>query len=262
MKRLTYYFKIWLMFAKNALMGWSINRSVLLVFLFGKIIRYVAYFGFLFFLITRGGAILDYDKNQALLFTATFVLIDTVSQFFFRNVYSFRPMIVSGDFDLVLIKPIKPLFRVLLGGPDPIDLVTIPPIVAVVVYFAFQLSPTVMHSIYYIILVLNGLLISAAFHILVLGLGILTTEIDHTIMVYRDVISMGRFPVDIYGKTFGLVLTFVIPVGIMVTFPAKALMGFFGPLHIVGAIAFGAVLFLLSVKFWEYSIKRYTSASS
>jgi len=42
------------------------------------------------------------------------------AQLLFRDVYRFRPKVVSGDFDLILVKPINPLFRVLLGGADPL----------------------------------------------------------------------------------------------------------------------------------------------
>lgn len=257
-----YYVKIWLVYFKNSLLGWSINRPVLLIFLLGKVIRYIAYFGFLYFLITGGGGLFGYNKNQTLLFTATFVLIDTISQFFFRHVYSFRQLVVTGDLDLILVKPTNTLFRVLLGAPDPIDFVTIPPIIFVVIYLADSLNPNILYTIYYILLVVNGLLISAALHIFVLGFGVITTEVDHMIMVYRDVSSMGRFPVDIYGKNLGAFLTFVIPIGIMVTVPVKVLTGTIGPVYVFASMIFGCLLLVGSIKFWNFALKKYTSASS
>ena len=58
------------------------------------------------------------------------MLIDVISQFLFREVYRFRPLVVSGEFDLVLVKPVSSLFRSLAGGADVIDLITIPPYVS------------------------------------------------------------------------------------------------------------------------------------
>jgi ABC-2 type transport system permease protein len=261
-KRLKYYIKIWGMMAKNALLNWSVNRNVFLVFLLGKVIRYVVNFGFLYFLVRGTNGFLGYGQNQILFFTATYVLIDTVAQFFFRNVYSFRPMIISGDFDLILVKPLNALFRVLLGGPDPIDLVTIPPILFVVIWIGSLLHPSLLNVIYYILLVLNGLLIAGAFHIFILSLGIITLEVDHTIEVYRDLTSMGIIPINIYKQPLQLILTFIIPIGVMITFPAKALEGFMGPLGIFLSLVFGVILILISLRFWKFALTKYTSASS
>ena len=186
--------------AKNTLLNWSTNRNVFLIFLVGKIIRYIFYFGFLYFLVKGTNGFLGYSQNQILFFTATFMLIDTLAQFLFRDVYNFRPLVVSGDFDLVLVKPLNALFRVLLGGPDPIDLITIPPILIFVIWLGSLLHPSVLSTLYYVLLVFNGLIIAAAFHIFVLGFGIITLEVDHMVMVYRDLSSMGRFPVDIYKQ--------------------------------------------------------------
>jgi ABC-2 type transport system permease protein len=248
--------------AKNSLLGWSINRHVFLVFLLGKTVRYISYFGFLYFLIKGTNGFLGYSQNQVLFFTATYVMVDTIAQFFFRSVYSFRPQIISGDFDLILVKPVNALFRVLLGGPDPIDLITIPPIIFVVVWIGSTLNPDMLHTIYYVLLVINGLLIAAAFHIAVLAFGIITLEVDHLIMVYRDLSSMGRFPIDIYKQPLKGILTFIVPIGIMVTLPAKALAGLVSPLGIILSILIGVFVFFVSLKFWNFAVTKYTSASS
>jgi ABC-2 type transport system permease protein len=248
--------------AKNALLNWSVNRGVLLVFLLGKLIRYFAYFGFLYFLVKGTNGFLGYSQNQVLFFTATYILVDTVAQFFFRNVYSFRPMIISGDFDLVLVKPLNALFRVLMGGPDPIDLITIPPIIFVTVYLGSLIGPSTIEVVYYIILVINSLLIAAAFHIAVLSFGIITLEVDHMIMVYRDLASMGRFPIDIYKEPLKGILTYVVPVGIMVTIPARALIGLVTPIGVLLTLGFGACVLYLSLRFWNFALMKYSSASS
>jgi ABC-2 type transport system permease protein len=132
----------------------------------------------------------------------------------------------------------------------------------VVFWIGSSLSPSPLQIAYYVLLVLNALLIATAFHIAVLSLGIITLEVDHMIMVYRDLASMGRFPVDIYREPIKSILTFVVPVGIMVTVPAKAMAGLIGPLGVALAVAFGLFVFFLSLKLWDHALKKYTSASS
>jgi len=163
---------------------------------------------------------------------------------------------------LILVKPNSALFRVLMGGADVIDLVTIPPLIIAILYVGKLLNSTLPQSILYMILIVNSLFIATSFHIVVLSLGIITMEIDHTIMIYRDILNLGRFPVEIYKEPLRGILTFLIPIGIMITFPAKAFMGLINPVAVVGSFVLGIVLLFLSIKFWNYALRFYTSASS
>jgi ABC-2 type transport system permease protein len=95
-----------------------------------------------------------------------------------------------------------------------------------------------------------------------MALGIITLEIDHTIMIYRDLTSLGRFPIDIYKEPLKSILTFVIPVGVMVTLPAKALIGLISPVGVLISFVVGILAIFLSARFWKYALRFYTSASS
>lgn len=261
-KRLAYYFGIWLRMSKNAFLVMLSQKKLFFMFLLGKLIRFGFFAAFLFFLVRGSDRLAGYDVNQIIFFFLTFNVIDILGQFLYREVYRFRPLLISGDFDLILTKPMNALFRVLMGGADVIDLVTIPPLIFAVVYVGSLLNPTILHTTYYILLIINGLLVATAFHIVVISLGIITLEIDHTIMIFRDVINLGRLPIDIYKQPLRGVLTYLIPVGIMITLPAKALMGLISPVGVVLSFIVGLIAIFLSARFWNLALKRYTSASS
>lgn len=261
-KKIKYYFRIWWhLNIKNILPVFNHNPTII-VFLIGKIIRFVFFGGFIYFLLKGTNTLAGYSLNQTLFFFLTFNLIDITGQFLFREVYRFRPQIISGTFDFILTKPMSPLFRVLLGGADATDLITLPPLIAILWYYGSLLDPNGLAVFYYIILVLNGLVISAAFHILVLAMGIITLEIDHTVMIYRDLVGLGRFPVDIYKEPLRSLITFIVPIGLMISIPAKALMGLINPVGVLSSVIFGIALLMLSLQFWKYALKKYTSASS
>lgn len=238
------------------------QKLALSVFLIGKVFRFIFFFGFLYFLLLGTKTLSGYSANQVIFFFLTFSLIDVISQFLFREVYRFRPMIINGDFDLVLVKPLNALFRVLMGGADIIDLVTIPPLVVLVIYFGSLLHPSVLSTLYYVLLLANGFLIVTAFHIIILSFSIVTLEVDHTIMIYRDLTSLGRLPIDIYKQPLQGFLTYLVPVGIMISLPAKAIMGMVGPLGILSAFFVGIVAIFISLRFWNYALTKYSSASS
>lgn len=262
MKTLKKYLKVWWLMSKNSFMEIFYLGAAGPLFIFGKALRFFFFVFFLVFLLKGTKSLAGYDLNQVLFFFLTFNLVDVISQFFFREVYRFRPMVVTGAFDLVLVKPMNALFRSLMGGADLLDLVTIPPLIIAVIWFGKFLNPTTWQVIIYSLLIVNGLIVAAAFHIAVLALGILTLEIDHTIMIFRDLSSLGRFPVDIYKEPLRGTLTYLVPIGIMMTFPAKALMGLLSPWGILTSFAVGIIFLLLALKFWNYALTKYSSASS
>lgn len=262
MKKIKRYFKVWWLMSRNAFMGWITHRIGATTFIIGKLIRFGFFLIFLVFILKGSKTIAGYNLNQAVFFFLTFNLIDVFAQFLFREVYRFRPLVISGALDLVLVKPISALFRSLMGGADLLDLMTIPPLIIAVIIIGKSFGPTPLQIISYILLIVNGLVIAAAFHIAVLSLAIITLEIDHTIMIYRDLTSLGRFPIDIYKEPIKGILTYLIPVGIMISFPAKVLMGVLSIGGVLWSIAMGAVLLTISISFWNFALKKYTSASS
>ncbi len=255
--------KVLFMFSKNALQQASTNRTIFVIFFVSKLIRYGMFLSFLYFLFNGVNSIGGFNRGQMLLFYLVFNVIDTAAQLMFREVYRFRPLIVSGGLDLVLTKPFNPLMRVLFGGPDIIDLGMLAIIIAITAYVAnTYFHPNVLEVFLFIFMVINSLVIAAAFHIVVLSLGILTTSVDHLIMIYRDLTSLMRIPVDIFVTPLRLFLTFVIPVGIMFTFPAKVLFGFINWQNILLSFIFGMVSLFVALKSWNFALKGYQSASS
>ena len=248
--------------SKNSFQGMLSQRLGAGIFITGKVLRFGFFLAFIYLLLKGTNSLAGYNFNQTLFFFLTFNLIDVTTQFLFREVYRFRPLIVSGSFDLVLAKPISPLFRSLMGGADVLDLITMPPLILAVYLVGRSLGPTPTQVFYYLFLLANGLLIATAFHIAVISMGIITLEIDHTIMIYRDLTNLGRFPVDIYRQPLQGVLTYLIPVGIMVTLPANALMGLVSLPGILLSFLVGVVFIFIAIYFWNFALTKYTSASS
>jgi len=261
-RKIKKYFKVWWLLSKNSFMSMLSNRLGSIFFLLGKLIRFFIYLFFIIILLKGTNSLAGYNLNQTVFFYLTFNLIDIISQFLFREVYRFRPQIVEGTFDLVLSKPINALFRSLLGGADVLDFFTIPPLIIVLIYVSISLNPSFFSIILYILLVLNGLLISAAFHIFVLSLGIVTLEVDHTVLIYRDLSNLGKFPIDIYKEPLKGFLTFIIPIGTMMTFPAKALMNLVDFKAVIISFLIGGTFLFLAIKFWNFALTKYSSASS
>lgn len=239
------------------------NMPAFVMFFISKLLRYGMFMAFLFLLVSGLKNIGGYTREQMLLFYLVFNIIDTLAQMLFREVYRFRPLIISGNFDLVLMKPVNPLVRSLLGGPDFIDLGILFILVAVAGYvISTQIHPSPSNEVIFLLMIFNSLIIASTFHIFVLAIGILTLSVDHLVMIYRDLTSLMRIPVDIFTDPLRSVLTFVVPVGIMFTFPAKVLFGLLSWQLVIVSLIIGMGGFVLSIKFWHFALKHYQSAGS
>lgn len=238
------------------------SRFGAILFLLGKMLRFFFFLFFLFLLGSKTQVVAGYSIWQIIFFFATFNLIDSLAQFFLREVYRFRTYIVKGYFDYILTKPLNPLFRSLFGGSDLLDI----PILVVSVIFVFvsaaHIDVVTIGWILYIFLIINAFLIGLSFHIFVLAIGVLTTAVDNTIMLYRDLTQMGRLPVEIYKEPLRGMITFIVPVGIMMTFPPQALMGLLSKEAVLIAFLIGAAVFFLSIWFWHYCLRQYSSVGS
>lgn len=252
--------KIFSLFARLSFKTIFQGRFGAWLFLAGKILRFGFFLVFISVLFGKTKLIKGYSLEQVIIFFLTYNLIDTIAQALFREVYRFRPLVLFGGFDLVLTKPYHPFLRVLLGGIDFLDIFLIVPYAGLIIFFASKIPALhPLSSILYLLFIFNSILIATAFHIAVLALGIMTTNVDHTILIYRDLTSLGRFPIDIYQSPLREIFTYILPVAVIMTFPVKALFGLLNPFFIAWSFLVSLLLCFLSIKLWNYALKRYQS---
>ncbi len=240
-----------------------ISKGSAALFVFAKVIRVGLFLVFLALVIVRTKAIGGYTIWEAILFYMTFNLLDSLTQFFFREVYRFRTYVVKGFFDYILLMPISALFRSLFGGSDILDIILIFISIGFISFIGFHIQGiTFLGIVLYLALFLNAFFIAMSFHIFVLSLGLLTTEVDNTIFLYRDLANMGRIPITIYQEPIRSILMFVIPVGILMTVPVQALIGSLSVGIALFAFMLGVGAIVFSYQFWRYALKQYSSVSS
>ncbi len=239
------------------------SRLGVTLFTFGKIVRFITFVFFLFVITSKTNSLAGYTLWQIILFFLTFNIIDVISQFLWRDVYRFRSYIVTGNFDMILTKPISPLFRALFGGSDILDLITLIPLLLFLTYVISHLgNVNAINILLYIILIINGLTIALALHIFVLSLGVITTEVDNAIWMVREILQLGRFPVKVYPHPISFMFTYILPIAALVTIPSHALMGIISVEGVILCLFFSVLFLSLSMWCWRKALKGYASASS
>ena len=97
------------------------------------------------------------------------------------------------------------------------------------------------------------LVVSAAFYVV---------KVDNLTYLFSSIFDAARWPVSVFRGPLRAFFTWVVPLALMTTFPAQALLGTLdaatGARAVLGAVAFAAAARLA----WRRAIGAYTSASS
>ena len=233
-------------------------------FLIGKLFRLLFFFAYIWAIFDHTDSLAGYSLDETVLFFLTFNLVDITAQVFFRGIYGARRAVVEGDLDYYLIQPVSPLMRMAASTVDFLDILTLLPVLALLGLTAGRLPTGVdlPNLGAYLILTANGVAIALAFHIAVAAIAVRTQELENTIWIYRDLMFLGKFPVDIYSAPMRAALTFLVPIGVMTSFPAKALLGTLSGAWAAYALVLAATAMTTSLWFWRDALSRYTSVSS
>jgi len=257
-------FQAWWIMVKNNLQNQLLNPSSSFLFIIGKFFNFI----FSIFIITaifhQTNIIGGYTYHQAIIFVLIFNVIDSLTQFFFRALYSFRPVLIRGDFDFDLLRPLPSFFRPILSGPDFLDFPLVIVKISVLIYFIifFNFIPSSSQFILFIFIFINAFILTFSIHLFIAAFSIITTEIDSLVSLYRTLAQSAAVPTNIYSGFFRFILDWIVPLTVIVTIPAQALLGIISFSGVVYSSVLTYSFLFLAIHFWRHALRNYTSASS
>ena len=107
-----------------------------------------------------------------------------------------------------------------------------------------------------------GLVLIYALLLVLSTLAFWFVRVENLLAIFWAFIDAGRFPVDIYPGWLRITMSTVIPVGIAVTVPAKAIAGLVDPASLASIFAAAVIGFTVSRLFWRIGLRAYTGASA
>ena len=97
------------------------------------------------------------------------------------------------------------------------------------------------------------LTVSAAFYVV---------KVDNLTYFFTSIFDAARWPASVFRGVLAFIFTFVIPLAVMTTFPAEAMLGRLPLMSLVWAVVGSIVFAFVSRRVWLHAIGHYTSASS
>ena len=170
----------------------------------------------------------------------------------------------KGTLDFVLLKPADAQFLVSTARFELWRIVDVAGGVALLVYAFHRLGRTPSASALGLALLVLGsaIVILYSLWILVVSAAFFVVKVDNLSFLLLSIYDAARWPVDVFPQLVRVAFTFVIPLAILTTIPAQALLGRIGLAGVAATAAGAAAFAVLARAVWLRSIGRYTSASS
>jgi ABC-2 type transport system permease protein len=207
----------------------------------------------------------DWDRPSALIVMAYFtgvhaVIEGTISP----SLQDLVEKIRTGAFDYVLLKPIDAQAMISASRYEPWKVFDLLAAVAIIVYaFAERgVPPSATDLALGVLLFGAGVLATYALWIVCAAASFWVVRLDNLMFLLGSIFDVARWPVQVFHGVWRVVFTFVIPVALMTTFPAMALLGKLAPWTTLATVGGALLLLALARVIWRTAIRSYTSASS
>ena len=169
-----------------------------------------------------------------------------------------------GTLDFVLLKPADAQFLVSTARFEPWKLVDVGVGLAIFGY-AFGLlgrAPTLGGVALALVMLAAAVLVLYSIWILVVASAFWVVKVDNLVYLFDSIFDFARWPSTVFKGAFAVVFTFVIPLALMTTFPAQALLGTLAPGSALAAVVASLFAALAARRVWLRALAHYTSASS
>jgi ABC-2 type transport system permease protein len=206
-----------------------------------------------------------WDRTAALMVMSYFIIIRAVMEGMVSpSVQQLADRIRTGSFDYVLLKPIDAQFLASSARTDMFYIYDLLYGVLIGVYALYDRGtwPSPANVGLGLALLVTGVLAMYALWILCAAAAFWIVRLDSLIAVVGVLYDAARWPVQVFGRVWRTVFTYVIPLALMTTFPSMAILG-----RLDGATAAATVggtlgLLVVSRIVWRLALRSYTSASS
>jgi ABC-2 type transport system permease protein len=170
----------------------------------------------------------------------------------------------KGTLDFVLLKPADAQFLVSTARFSPWRATAI---VNALVVFAIAFHrlgrpPSLGGVALALVMLVVAVAVLYALWILTVSAAFYVVRVDNLTFLFGSIFDFARWPASVFRGAVAFVFTFVIPLALMTTYPAEAMLGRLEPRKLALSLVAAVVVSWIARRVWLRSIARYTSASS
>jgi ABC-2 type transport system permease protein len=219
----------------------------------------------LFFVFHYREGVAGWTWEQSLLVGGSFVALSGILEGFIDpNLRAVVEHVRTGTLDFVLLKPVDAQWQVSFQRSAPTKLPHVAVGFGIVAWAAARLPepPGVAEIAVALLLLACAVAILYGLWTLVVSTAFWFVRVDNLSYLLMTLLDTGRWPIQFYQGAVRIFLTFLLPVGLMTSWPAMALRGMLEPSGIAQGVAVAVAFLLASRLMWVTALRRYASASS
>lgn len=206
-----------------------------------------------------------WSLSQMVVLLGVFYVVQGIEELVLQPSFQrFMEHVRQGTLDFVLLKPVSSQFMVSFRHFQTVQVLQVVLGAAIVGYGVANLtgSMTVASALAFALTMACGFVLIYALLLVLSTLAFWFVRVDNLLAIFWAFIDAGRFPIDIYPGWLRLTMSTVVPVGIAVTIPAKAIAGLVDLQTIGLVLAATAAAWVFSRAFWKRGLRAYTGASA
>jgi len=203
--------------------------------------------------------------DEILVVIGLFIIFNGVIDAVLRpNILRLTEHVQKGTLDFVLIKPANSQFLATITAISVYKCLDLILGFALLGYGLFRVGhwPSLSEWLLFAVMMPAGLVIVYSMWLFLATLAFWFVKIDNFTELFYTFYEAGRFPITVYRGWIRGILTFVVPVAFLTTFPAATLMGRLSFRYAIESLLMALIFFYGSSRFWRYAIRFYSSASS
>lgn len=219
----------------------------------------------LFVVYRERSSVAGWSFGEALLVIGWFILLQGVLEGAINpSLAGVVEHIRKGTLDFVLLKPADAQFLVSTARFLPWRAVNVVSGIGLFIY-AFALlkrAPSLPGLFAALLLLFTAILLLYSLWILTVAAAFYVVKVDNLTYFFSSIFDAARWPASVFRGVLSFVFTFIIPLALMTTYPAEAMLGRLPVSSLAAAMGGSWIFAWVSRKVWLRSIGRYTSASS
>ncbi|HEX9028841.1 MAG TPA: ABC-2 family transporter protein [Anaerolineales bacterium] len=203
--------------------------------------------------------------DEVLLVYGMITLAKSINHMFADNLWTIGwQYIRSGSFDRFLVRPIDPLFHLLADRfcHDGLGNFLVGSLLVARASTSLGIQWTLPNLVYLALAVLSGGIIFIALNLITATSAFWIIDSIPVTQVVFNTHEFAAYPLTIYNRAIGILMTWVIPYGFASFYPASHLLG-----RNVGSLAYAgplvaALLLLIAYQVWLFGLRHYSGTGS
>lgn len=260
------YARLWISFFKNCLAREIEFRAHFILYFLVDVAWYgvqIALFEVLFLYTPSIGGL---SKNDMTIFLGTLFIVDGINMMMIStNFWRFPHYVTSGELDFYVIKPVSPFFMVFFRYANIGSCLNLLTAVAFLIYGlqGSDITLSVGMVALYLLMMVSGTVILLAMQACMAAVSIFLVNAEGVQHIFHALYQFAMKPESIYGKTARRMFLTAFPMALIASVPARVLYdATLSPYLVLWQLGATVLFIVISIRFFTWSLKYYTGASS